>query len=61
VFAHDSGSLTVLEKTTFDMAANASVPGSPSATNRVWGAGNSVPDELASFDTSWRSSIRVAG
>jgi hypothetical protein len=47
VFAHDSGSLTVLEKTTFDMAANASVPGSPSATNRVWGAGNSVPDELA--------------
>ena len=33
VFAHDRGSLSVLEKTTFDRSARASVPGSPSAAN----------------------------
>ena len=31
VFAQERGSLNVAEKTTFDMPARASVPGSPSA------------------------------
>jgi hypothetical protein len=30
VFGHDSGSVKVVENTTFDMPARASVPGSPS-------------------------------
>ena len=33
VFGQESGSLKVDEKTTFDMPASASVPGSPSAAN----------------------------
>ena len=32
-FAHSNGSLRVLEKTTFDMSASESVPGSPSLAN----------------------------
>jgi len=33
VFAHDSGSVKVLENTIFDMPARASVPGSPSVAS----------------------------
>ena len=33
VFGHVRGSLNVVEKTTFDIPASASVPGSPSAAN----------------------------
>jgi hypothetical protein len=33
VFGHDSGSVKVLEKTTFDRPARTSVPGSPAAAN----------------------------
>ena len=33
VFAQESGSLSVVEKTIFDMPARESVPGSPSAAN----------------------------
>ena len=33
VFAQEGGSLNVVEKTTFDMPARASVPGSPAAAN----------------------------
>jgi len=33
VFAQERGSRSVVEKTTFDIPANPSVPGSPSAAN----------------------------
>jgi hypothetical protein len=33
VFGHDSGSVKVLENTTFDSPARASVPGSPSVAS----------------------------
>ena len=33
VFAQERGSVNVVEKTTFDIPARASMPGSPSAAN----------------------------